>query len=69
MKQILKAVEDLAVSILTGKSKLSDVERKTLFDPNDRLGKMSEEEARTALQGWLGNLSPTTKKKILKKMD
>lgn len=69
MKQILKAVEDLALSILTGKTKLSEAEIKSLYDPNDRLGKMSEEEARLALQGWLGNLSPTTKKKILKKMD
>jgi hypothetical protein len=68
-KQILQQIEILAKNILTGKIKLSKEEMLKISDPNNIIGKCSEEESINLLtkSNWLNKSS--FKKRILSKMD
>lgn len=70
MKQsITKEIEELAVKILTGKTLLSESEKKEIYDPDNLLGNLSEAQAKERLKGWMENISDKKRKKILSKMD
>lgn len=69
MKNIKQKIENLAIKILCGKEKLSEKEKKELYDPENILGSLSEDEAKELLKDWLAKISETKRKKIISKMN